>query len=553
MGGVGRRLGALVIRRRVVAYSAIMLLVVVAETAFIYIAGPGLLDWFGQIKGTDFIQFYAAGRLILEGRGSELYVFEPPFGFPAQFEVEARILAPQVTEHRHAFVVPPYYALPFVPLALLPYLLALALWIALNVALLVATLRLLRPHVRLLQAGGHPGQAPAGRIPYLVALSFFPFLECQLDGQNSVVTLALVAAAYVALRDRRDVLAGAILGLGLYKPQLVLTIVLLLLIARRWRVALGFAGAGALVVGLSWALVGTKGMLDYAALSATMPGWIHIPGWKTWNMHSWHSFFVLLARDPGAASALSAVATLATLGLLVAAWWPMGRECRRPLIPRGEARHSSEGRSPDPGFGASATMRIKSSDAGHGPNPPAPFPTGEGGVERCRTGLSGPDRASWPVRSVPRAVCGSDCAAIVTAPSPFPTGEGGQRGLGLPGHPLSLMPFDLQYALAVIGTLLVSPHVFVYDLTLLVLPGLLLADRLLGDPELAASDRGGWLKVLLALAYFVPLVSRFAAKGIGLQVSVLVVAGLFAVTYHLLAERRRAATATQPALAGRLD
>jgi hypothetical protein len=44
------------------------------------------------------------------------------------------------------------------------------------------------------------------------------------------------------------------------------------------------------------------------------------------------------------------------------------------------------------------------------------------------------------------------------------------------------MDFALLYALTVCGTILMSPHLFTYDLALLVLPGLVIADRVLNTP-----------------------------------------------------------------------
>src|SRR5262249_21349214 len=140
------------------------------------------------------------GRIVAAGEGPTLYTFTLPFQFPAQFAEETRLLAPQVSDPRYAFVVPPFFSLVFVPLAILPYLPAYGVWILLNVGLLLLTLRMLRPYVTLL-AG------PDRRLAYLVCLSFFPFLECLFDGQNAVVSLFLFAAAYVALRQRRNVLA----------------------------------------------------------------------------------------------------------------------------------------------------------------------------------------------------------------------------------------------------------------------------------------------------------------------------------------------------------
>ena len=418
VAALGERLGTLVNRRRVRAYSAIVLVVVVLEYGFVFLTGPGLLDRFGQIKGTDFIQFYVAGQLIAAGRGAELYGFELPFRFPVQFEAQTQLLMPQSAEHRHAYVVPPFYALLFVPLSQLPYVPAYGVWAALNVGLLFAALRVLRPHFAVLQ-GDDSG------IAHLAVFSFFPFLECLFDGQNSVVTLFLFAAAYAALRRHRDAIAGVTLGLALYKPQLVGVMALFLLASRRWRAIVGLAGMGLLLAAISYAVVGPRGVADYVELAATMPGWIYLPGWRTWNMHSWNSLFVLLFPGPGLSQALTLAAVLVTLTFLALAW------------------------------------RSSAHDA---------------------------------------------------------------------------LGFDLGFALAVLGTLLISPHVFAYDLLLLVMPGLALASLLVAQPAIALTAVVARLRTLLALAYLAPLVSRFAAMWLHVQVSVLVLAAMFAATY-LLATR----------------
>src|SRR5205814_9815602 len=63
---------------------------------------------------------------------------------------------------------------------------------------------------------------------------------------------------------QHDFRAGMLLGATLFKFQYALPIVLLYLIWRRWRFLAGFALAGAIVVGLSVAVIGPSGVLSYA-------------------------------------------------------------------------------------------------------------------------------------------------------------------------------------------------------------------------------------------------------------------------------------------------
>ena len=88
-------------------------------------AGPGAFDLAGEVKGADFVEFYAAGRLVLSGRADRLY------DLPLQAEVEHAIAGGDWRGF-HGFLTPPFFALPFVPLALLPYPVAFACWTALG-------------------------------------------------------------------------------------------------------------------------------------------------------------------------------------------------------------------------------------------------------------------------------------------------------------------------------------------------------------------------------------------------------------------------------------
>ena len=301
-------------------------------------SGKGLLDRFGQVKGTDFIQFYVAGQLVAAGRGAELYRFVPRSSFQVQFAAEAQVLGGQLANPNFAFVVPPFFALLLVPFSRLPYLGALGAWIGFNVVLLVATLRILEPYVALLR----------GRdrwLVYLAAAAFFPFLESQFDGQNGVISLFSWGRSTSASRRERDTLAGLALAGILFKPQLVVTLALAMLLARRWRVLLGLASGGLVLVGVSWLLVGPTGMRDYLSLSATMPGWIYLPGWRVWNMHSWQSFFVLLFPNPLVSRTLTALFSLGTLGV-GGRWRAFGRGVVSPGENRIYSTHPPSSPSP---------------------------------------------------------------------------------------------------------------------------------------------------------------------------------------------------------------
>jgi hypothetical protein len=69
------------------------------------------------------------------------------------------------------------------------------------------------------------------------------------------------------------------------------------------------------------------------------------------------------------------------------------------------------------------------------------------------------------------------------------------------------LPLGIRYSALLLATVLVAPHLTVYDLVILAPAFLLLADSLAGQSETSSRN---WLGTLLYLAYMLPLVGPFA-------------------------------------------
>lgn len=192
----------------------------------------------------DFAVLYTAGRILTEGQGQRLYDADLQFQEQQEF-------APQV-EGRHAplpYNHPPFEGLLFVSLARLPYFAAFCVWTAFNAAIVLTLPWLLRPDVGWLRKGS------AG-FWLLGALAYFPLGLAFLQGQDTVLLLLLLALVYRALRRNAEFAAGCWLAIGLFRPQIVLPLLLLLALSRRWRLIGGFATVAA---GLALISVGTVG------------------------------------------------------------------------------------------------------------------------------------------------------------------------------------------------------------------------------------------------------------------------------------------------------
>lgn len=223
---------------RLAAYPRIVLALYVVLAAGWFVLSKNLLDSTGKPLGYDFIAFWTASDLALQGRAIDAY--DPHNIFAA-----AEAAVPGI-KHLFAWHYPPVFHLVVLPLALLPYLWSYALWAAATLALYLGVLRRLAPG------------------PYTIWLLLaFPaaFLNL-MHGQNGFITAALLAAACMAL-EKRPALAGVFIGLLCYKPQLGLLIPFVLIAGRHWTAFLSAAATTLAFCGLATLVFGVENWIAF--------------------------------------------------------------------------------------------------------------------------------------------------------------------------------------------------------------------------------------------------------------------------------------------------
>ena len=191
----------------------------------------GRLDWTGHGLGRDFVNFWTAGHLVLDGQVSD--IFRPPVFLAHEHQLVARTLP------FHFWSYPPPALFLVAPLGLTAYYPGLALWsLAGMLALIPAAFAWSREAaVRCLVVLG-----PA--VATNIAL-----------GQNGAFTAALLIGG-LALLDRRPSLAGVLLGLLIFKPQIAILLPVMVLAGRRWRTMLAAGVTVAVVLAASVAVFG---------------------------------------------------------------------------------------------------------------------------------------------------------------------------------------------------------------------------------------------------------------------------------------------------------
>lgn len=266
----------------------------------------------GDLRGEDFIATYTALKIIHAGYGEQLYDFETQRQFQQRFIPQTNF-----PEGLLPYITPPFYVGPFLPLGWLAYDGALTVMILLNLTMLLVGLRWLRGQLNGLRKYSYG-------LLVVASLAFFPAFVNLIQGQNAIFTLLIMSGSYLLFKQQRDRTAGAVLALGLYKPQLMVVWVIVLLFKRRWLALLTFSGVAVLLTGLSYLIVGWPGMMAYLNLtvidSPLKDGAYGIIKYD--QMHNWRAIFRLLIGPHQAVmvNSLTGIASLINLLLLAWAW-----------------------------------------------------------------------------------------------------------------------------------------------------------------------------------------------------------------------------------------
>jgi hypothetical protein len=216
------------------------------------------------VVSSDFTQDYVAAQAFRDGRSIYVELTQAELSASA-LRIERALIAPYPIVNFH----PPFNALLFAPLTLLPYDQAVLLWSALSCLLYLGigliVLRELQislaPHWRLLLFG--------------LGLCWYPFQTHVALGQLSLLVAACVIGCWALLRHGREELAGMLLGLACLIKLFPGLIILYLLLRRRWWAAGAALATFAAGNALALALVGSRDVIDYFVRMAPQDAAMH--------------------------------------------------------------------------------------------------------------------------------------------------------------------------------------------------------------------------------------------------------------------------------------
>ena len=283
------------------AFSATML---VFTLYFLVICSNGF-DPLGNPLGSDFMSFYSASKLTLGGNPAGAYDMD--IHAAAQNAIFGRAFG------YSAFFYPPVYLLVCLPLALVPYFWALALFEGATLLLYWQTVRRF--------GGKHTDTMLVLAIPAV-------FVNLG-HGQNGFLSTALFGAALLSL-DTRPVIAGILFGCLAYKPHLGIVIPFVLIAARRWHT---FASAAATIAVLAALATGLFGVDIWQAFLRNTPmaaaaleqGFV-----STHKMQSTYAAVRLLGGSPAACWASQGCVSVCAIA---AAAWVAAKSPRAGVLP----------------------------------------------------------------------------------------------------------------------------------------------------------------------------------------------------------------------------
>jgi alpha-1,2-mannosyltransferase len=269
------------------------------------LATPGLRDRNGNLKGTDFLHFYTLGSLAVAHRGADLHDMN------AQAAVAAQRV-PEAAGIRYLPLYPPQVSILFAPLAHLSYGSALLVWWGCSALVygiccysVWKTCRNLRDH---------------GGTVVLLAVAFPAFFHLIAWGQTSAAALACFTLTFFLLRERREFLAGLVIGCLIFKPQLGLAAAILFVVLGAWKTVLGevLSVAAQLSVGVLY--YGIEPLRHWIRILWNVRTVMPLLEPKLYQTHSLRTFWSMLVPWPGLSFIFYILSAAAVLGLTITCW-----------------------------------------------------------------------------------------------------------------------------------------------------------------------------------------------------------------------------------------
>ena len=228
-----------------------------------------LVDRSGTPLGGDYVMFHVAGQTLLNGDAATLYD-------DAENQKRSASLFPAMDPNESwPYRYPPVTAWLMTSLANLSFGISFACFFAMCVAAVVFAIKLLVGEL-------DRGTTDIKPSVFWLLLGWPLVGEALMGGQSSPFALLFVVGGVIALRRDRDFLGGVLIGLCIYKPNIVGMVVIGTLIARP-KAFWGMLSVAVPALLLSIHAAGVEGVQRYIELASSLATaeWnLETPFWK---------------------------------------------------------------------------------------------------------------------------------------------------------------------------------------------------------------------------------------------------------------------------------
>jgi hypothetical protein len=244
----------------------------------------GWIGAFGQVLAGDFIMFYSTGSIY---RSNPFQIYD----YQTQNQTQQALVAPTVLPGYNPYMNPPFVA-PFYSIFTFVSLhWALLIWTILAILSVILSVNLL---LRIVPNNITLPELSFGQL-VIIVLSFFPFIEGLIAGQNHWLTLLLTTGIIFFMFKEKWYLSGILAGLLIYKPQFVLGLIIIWFIWGKFKALISFAIIAAAWVGLFAIINGFDLYRTYLQLSKVFMDLPYIPGFPNYLLITFYglltSFF----------------------------------------------------------------------------------------------------------------------------------------------------------------------------------------------------------------------------------------------------------------------
>ncbi len=278
--------------RILVALYVISIIIIIGS---VILSPSGLTDFMGYPLGRDFSHYWVASSLAQAGTPAEIYNL-PQFLSAQEDFFKVRV--------PFAWCYPPTFLLIIYPLSLLPYFLALAVWLGLTMGAFLLVMRRIAPHPRTIW----------------LTIAFPGTFVNIIFGQNGFLSATLLGGGLLLL-DQHPLLGGFLLGLLSYKPQLVVLIPFALIAARQWQALLALVIGAVVLAAASYLAFGVDVWLAFLRNTGTTMKLLENQSVPTYKMITIFAAALHYGVTPWIAWILQMCASLGIVAIVAVVWY----------------------------------------------------------------------------------------------------------------------------------------------------------------------------------------------------------------------------------------